>query len=298
MFEGSPNIGRVGVSQGHLVTEPARAVRDAARELEDLGFGALWYPESLIAKECFAAGALVLAATERIPVATGIANVWARDAMTMACGARTLAEAFPDRFLLGLGVSHAEQVGPHGFDYSKPVSTMRNYLDRMESLEYIGPEPSRPAPIMLAALRPKMLELARERTIGAHPFFVPVEHTRRAREILGDGKLLATKQTVILETDPDAARGLARSFTPFYLGKSNYSRALGWLGYSEADVADTGSDRLIDDVIAWGDVDAIARRVRSHLDAGADHVCVHVLSAASGFPMSEFRELAPMLLTL
>ncbi len=292
------DIGRVGISQGGFVTEPAAAVRSAARELEELGFGALWYPESLVAKECFAAGALLLSATEKVPVATGIANVWARDAMTMACGARTLEEAFPDRFLLGLGVSHAEQVGPHGFDYSKPVSTMRNYLDRMESLEYIGPEPAQPVPLMLAALRPKMLELARDRTKGAHPYFVPVEHTRRAREILGEGKVLATKQTVVLETDAGVARGIARSFTPFYLGKANYSKALNWLGYSETDVADGGSNRLIDDVIAWGDVAAITSRVQAHLDAGADHVCVHVLADAAGFPMDELRALAPSLLAL
>jgi probable F420-dependent oxidoreductase len=216
--------------------------------------------------------------------------------MTMACGARTLGEAFPGRFLLGLGVSHAEQVGPHGFDYSKPVSTMRNYLDRMEALEYVGPEPVRPVELMLAALRPKMLELARERTAGAHPYFVPVEHTRRAREILGAGKMLATKQTVILETDPDVARGLARSFTPFYLGKTNYSKALTWLGYSDEDVAGSGSDRLVDDVIAWGSVDKIAARIQAHIEAGADHVAVHVLARSSGFPMDELRALAPSLL--
>ena len=292
------NIGRVGVAQMGFVTSPAAEVRDAARELESLGYGALWYPESLVAKECFAAGTLLLAATERVPVATGIANVWARDAMTMACGARTLAEAFPGRFLLGLGVSHSEQVGPHGFDYTKPISTMRNYLDRMESLEYVGPEPAQPTPLILAGLRPKMLELARERAAGAHPYFVPVEHTRRAREILGPDKLLATKQTVIVDTDPAAARGLARSFTPFYLGKSNYSKALEWLGYSETEFVDGGSDRLVDDVIAWGDVDAIAARVLAHLDAGADHVCVHVLARSGPLPMDELRSLAPQLLAL
>ena len=292
------DLGRVGISQMGFVTEPAESVGRAARELEELGYGALWYPESLVAKECFAAGALLLAVTDRIPVATGIANVWARDAMTMACGARTLGEAFPGRFMLGLGVSHAEQVGPHGFDYAKPVSTMRSYLDRMESLAYVGAEPTQPVPLILAALRPKMLELARERSLGAHPYFVPVEHTRRAREILGGEKVLATKVTAIIDTDADAARGLARSFTPFYLGKTNYSKALTWLGYSDADVSGAGSDRLIDDVIAWGDVDAITSHVQAHLDAGADHVCVHVLADTTGFPLSELRALAPSLLAL
>ena len=291
-------IGRVGAAEVGFVTEPAGVVRSAARELEELGYGALWYPEPLIARECFAAGAMLLAATERIPVAAGIANLWARDAMTMATGERTLAEAFPGRFLLGLGVSHAEQVAAHGFEYSKPVSMMRDYLDRMDATSYIAHAPDTPAPRVLAALRPRMLELARDRTAGAHPYFVPVEHTRRAREILGDGKLLATKQTVVLETDADEARRIARAFTPFCLEKSNYSKNLVWLGYSEADVAGSGSDRLIDDVIAWGDVDAVTSRLQAHLDAGADHVCVHVLTDSGGFPIDEFRALAPSLLAL
>lgn len=292
------DIGRVGVAQTEFVTGPTQTVHHAGRELEELGYGALWYPETLTARECFAAGALLLAATERIPVGTGIANVWARDAMTMACGARTLAEAFPGRFLLGLGISHAEQVGPHGFDYTKPISTMRAYLDRMERLAYIGPEPAEPARVLLAALRPRMLELARERAVGAYPYFVPVEHTRRAREVLGEGKLLATKMTVILDTRAAEARRLARSFTPFYLEKGNYNRALAWLGYGEAEMVDGGSDRLVDDVIAWGDVDAIAARVRAHLDAGADHVCVHVLTESNELPSDELRELAPALVAL
>lgn len=290
------DIGRVGVSEVSFVTEPAVAVRAAARELEELGYGALWVPEPLIARECFTTAALLLAATERMLVATGIANAWARDAMTTACAARTLEEAFPGRFLLGLGISHAEQVGPHGFDYTKPVSTMRNYLDRMEAIDYIGPEPAQPVPVILAALRPKMLELARDRSLGAHPYFVPVEHTRRARQILGDGRLLATKQTVILETDAEKARRLARGFTPFYLTKANYAKNLLWVGYSEDDLKNGGSDRLIDDVIAYGGVDAITSRVQAHLDAGANHVCVHVLTGTAGFPIDELRTLAPSLL--
>ncbi len=292
------NLGRIGCWQVQFVTEPAVSVRAAARELEELGYGTFWYPEPLIAKECFAAGAIVLAATESVAVATGIANLWARDAMTMATGERTLAEAFPGRFLLGLGVSHAEQVSEHGFDYSRPVSLMRDYLDRMDATPDIATPPEIPATRLLAALRPKMLELARDRTAGAHPYFVPVEHTRRAREILGEGKLLATEVTVVLEQDAEAARRIARSFTPFYLGKANYSKNLLWLGYSEDDVAGAGSDGLIDDLVGWGDVDAVAARVKEHLDAGADHVCVQVLSESAGFPMAELRALAPSLLAL
>jgi len=292
------DLGRVGCWQAEIITEAAVNVRAAVAELEELGYGTLWYPEPLIAKDCFAAGAIVLAASESVKVATGIANLWARDAMTMAAGERTLAEAFPGRFVLGLGVSHAEQVSEHGFDYSKPVSLMRDYLDRMDATPNIAQAPEIPATRLLAALRPKMLELARDRTAGAHPYLVPVEHTRRAREILGEGKLLATEVTVILEHDPDTARRIAREFTPFYLSKANYAKNLVWLGYSEDEVKDGGSDRLIDDLVGWGDLDAVTARVKEHLDAGADHVCVQVLNESAGFPMAELRALAPSLLAL
>lgn len=292
------DLGRVGVWQVGFVTEPADVVRSASHEIEALGYGALWYPEPLVAHECFATGAIILSSTERIKVATGIANLWARDAMTMETGSRTLAQAFPGRFLLGLGVSHAEQVGELGFDYSKPVSMMRDYLDRMDWTPNIAHAPDRPSPRVLAALRPRMLELARDRAEGAHPYFVPVEHTRRAREILGDGKLLATEITVVLESDAETARGIAREFTPFYLSKANYSRNLVWLGYSEDEVAGAGSDRLIDDLVAWGEIDAVVERVKQHLDAGADHVCVQVLNRSGSFPMEELRALAPALTAL
>lgn len=291
-------IGRIGCWQAEFITEPAADVRAAAVELEELGYDTLWYPEPLIAKDCFAAAAIVLAATERVNVATGIANLWARDAMTMATGERTLAEAFPGRFVLGLGVSHAEQVAEHGFDYSKPVSTMRDYLDRMDATPSIAASPEIPATRLLAALRPKMLELSRDRASGAHPYLVPVEHTRRARDILGAGKLLATEVTVVLDADPTAARRIARAFTPFYLSKANYTRNLAWLGYGEDDLEGGGSDRLIDDLVAWGDVDAVTARVAEHLDAGADHVCIQVLTESAGFPLAELRALAPSLVSL
>ena len=292
------DIGRVGVWQAGFISEPAAATAAAAAEIEELGYEALWFPEALIGKECFATAGFLLASTERIPVATGIANVWARDALTTACGANTLEEAYPGRFVLGLGISHAEQVGPLGFDYARPVSTMRSYVERMRDMSYIGPEPASPPPLILAALRPRMLELARDISMGAHPYFVPVEHTRRAREILGDGPWLAPEQTVVLETDTAKARRIAREFTPFYLSKANYANNLLWCGYSEEDVAGAGSDRLVDDVVAWGDVDAIAARVQAHLDAGADHVGVQVLHDGDGFPVSQLRELAPALLAL
>ncbi len=290
------DIGRVGVWLSSFVREGASRVAEGAREIEELGYGAIWYPEALGTRECFSVGALLLGATERITVATGIANVWARDAITMATGSQTLGEAYPGRFLLGLGISHVEQVGPHGFEYTKPVATMRGYLDRMDEAPFYGVAPAPPVTRILAALRPPMLELARERTAGAHPYFVPVEHTRRAREILGPDRFLAPEQPVVLERDPERARQIARTHVPVYLRLENYRKNLLWLGYTEEDVADGGSDRLVDDVVVQGDVDAIAERVRAHHQAGADHVCVQPLIDRDGFPLAELRELAPALL--
>ncbi len=291
--------GRVGAWLTGFVSLTAKQSIEAVQEIEELGYGSAWYPEAFGTKECFSAGGLLLGATSRIIIGTGIANLWARNAVAMANGARTLGEAYPGRFLLGLGVSHAEQVGPHGLPYAKPISTMRTYLDDMEAAPFFGREPEPSVPIVLAALRPKMLELATERTEGAHPYFVPVEHTRRSREILGSGKLLAPEQAVVLSDDPAKAREIARSHTPFYLGLENYRKNLLWLGYDEADVADGGSDRLVDDVVAMGGVDVIAARVRAHLDAGADHVCIQPLIAEQDrFPLAELRELAPALLGL
>ena len=291
--------GRIGVWLTGFVGLSAKQSIEAVQEIEELGYGAVWYPEAFGTKECFSAGALLLGATSRIVVATGIANLWARNAVAMANGARTLGEAYPGRFLLGLGVSHVEQVGPHGLPYSKPISTMRRYLDEMESAPYFAPESKPAVPYILAALRPKMLEVAAERTHGAHPYFVPVEHTRRSREIMGAGKFLAPEQAVVLSSDPAKAREVAREHVPFYLGLENYRKNLLWLGYSEDDLADGGSEQVVDDVVAMGSVEAIAERVAAHFEAGADHVCIQPLIAEQDrFPLAELRELAPALLSL
>ena len=293
------NPGRIGVWLTGFVGQSAGKSVEAIQEIEQLGYGAAWYPEAFGTKECFSTGGLLLGATSRIVVATGIANLWARNAVAMANGARTLGEAYPSRFLLGLGVSHVEQVGPHGVPYSKPISTMRRYLDEMESAPFFGPEPEPAVPTVLAALRPKMLEVAAERTAGAHPYFVPVEHTRRSREIIGAGKFLAPEQAVVLSDDPVKAREIAREHTPFYLGLENYRKNLEWLGYSDEDLAGAGSETLVEDVVAMGGVDAIAERVQAHLEAGADHVCIQPLIAEQDrFPLAELRELAPALLSL
>ncbi|MER7984623.1 LLM class F420-dependent oxidoreductase [Streptomyces noursei] len=291
-------IGRVGVWHGGLGRLPASTARQAAAEIEQLGYGALWFGEGSATKEAFTHAGLLLAATERITVATGIANIWGRDAASANGAALTLAEAHDGRFLLGLGASHAPLVQLRGHAYAKPLAAMRDYLDALDSAPYEGPLPD-PAPArVLAALGPKMLELARDRAAGAHPYFVPVEHTARAREVLGAGPLLAPEQAVLLETDPAKARALAREHhTRFYLELPNYVGNLRRFGFGDDDFAGGGSDRLVDALVAWGDVDTVRRRVQEHLDAGADHVALQPLAADRGLGLDQLRELAPAVLT-
>jgi probable F420-dependent oxidoreductase len=290
------NLGRVGLWH-FLDVFPASTARAAAREIEQMGFKALWIPEAL-GREAFTHAALLLGATERLIVATGIANVWARDAMAMAAAQKTLAEAYPGRFLLGMGVSHAPLVaGVRGHDYARPLTYLRRYLDTMDAAPYMAAAPAEVPPRVLAALHPKSLELARERAWGSHPYFVPPEHTARARRALGPGKLLAPEQMVCLERDPSTARAVARQTMQMYLGLPNYVRNLRALGFGSDDVANGGSDRLVDAIVAWGDIDAIATRVKAHQDAGADHVCLQVLRAKpTELPREEWHELAAALL--
>ena len=286
------DLGRVGIWH-FLDIFPSATAQDAAREIERLGFRTLWIPEA-IGREAFAHSALLLAGTERLIVATGIANVWARDAMAMAAAQKTLAEAYPGRFLLGMGVSHAPLVaGMRGHDYDKPLTYLRRYLDAMDAAPFMAVAPPEPPPRVLASLHPKSLELARERAWGSHPYFVPPEHTARARKILGPGKLLAPEQMVCFETEPSVARAVARQAMQTYLGLPNYVRNLRALGFSDADVANGGSDRLVDAIVVWGGIDAIVKRVKAHHDAGADHVCLQALRQnPAELPRDEWREIA------
>ncbi|MEW9517017.1 LLM class F420-dependent oxidoreductase [Streptomyces tubercidicus] len=289
-------IGRVGVWHRGLGGVTGAVARQAAGEIEQLGYGALWFGETA-ATEAVSQAALLLGATERITVATGIANIWVRDASAMNAAAQTLAEAYDGRFLLGLGASHAPLVGARGHTYAKPLAAVREYLDAMDAAPYAGPVAEPPPARVLAALGPKMLELARDRTAGAHPYFVTPEHTARAREILGTGPLLAPEQAVLLETDPAKARAVAREHhTGLYLQLPNYTGNLRRLGFGDEDFADGGSDRLVDAIVAWGDVDAIRRRVAEHHDAGADHVAVQPIAPDRGLGIEQLRELAPVLL--
>ena len=220
--------------------------------------------------------------------------------MTMAPGQLTLSEAFPGRFLLGLGVSHQPMVDfVRGHHYDKPLTKMREYLEAMDRAIYMAPRPDEEPRRVLAALGPKMLELAAAKALGAHPYFVPVEHTAFAREVLGEGPMLCPEQAVVLSTDPDEARAAARQHMATYLTLPNYTNNLRRFGWGDDDLADGGSDALVDAIVAWGDEDAIVARVRAHLDAGADHVCVQVLGEnAAALPMAQWRALAPALLAL
>jgi len=290
-------LGSIGIWTRQLEDQPAAKAQEAAAELEQLGFGAIWFGEAY-GREAFTHAGLLLAATGRIVIATGIANIYARDPVTMAAAQKTLAEAYPDRFVLGLGVSHVPLVEQmRGHRYEKPVPTMRAYLDAMDKAPYRAAPPTSKPIRMLAALGPKMLQLAAERTEGAHPYNVNPEHTAQARGILGSGPYLCPEQAVVLETDAAKARQIGRAFLGIYLGLPNYANNFLRLGFDEADLQNGGSDRLIDAIIGWGDLYAIRNRIRAHQSAGADHVCVQVLTAdPQVLAMREWRELAPALL--
>lgn len=291
------DLGRVGIWTFQLEGHPSAQGQAAAAEIEALGYGALWLPEA-VGREAFSNAALLLSATRRMVVATGIASIYARGPMAMNGGWRTLSEAFPERFLLGIGVSHQPAVEfIHGSHYGPPLATMRDYLDRMDASMFLAEQPAIEPQRVLAALGPKMLALAAERAAGAHSYFTTPEHTATAREILGPGKLLAPEQKVVLETDPAEARRIARAAMGMYLGLPNYTNNLLRLGFAADDFADGGSDRLVDAIVAWGDEEAVRTRVQQHHDAGADHVCIQVLPHdGRSIPLEEWRRLAPALL--
>jgi len=289
-------LGRVGVWSTAVPNKPAAEVREHLAEYEALGYPAIWFGEAF-SRENMSAATLALSWTQNLVVATGISNVYARDAAAANAGMKTLGEAFPGRFVLGLGISHQHAVAMRGQEYGPPIATMRAYLDALEAAPYMGPEPAERVPIVLAALGPKMLDLARDRTDGAHPYFVPPEHTAQARERLGPGKVLAPEQAVILTDDAERARELAREHCAFYLTAPNYRNSMLRLGLEESDLEDGGSDRLLERIVVWGDEVAIWDRVKGHLDAGADHVCIQTLPSGE-LDLDVLRRLAPALLEL
>jgi len=253
---------------------PPDQLRDFARKLEDWDYSALWLPEA-VGRDPFVVIAHLAASTRKLVFATGIANIYARDPMTMTAIRNTLGDIAPGRFIMGLGVSHQHLVsGVRGHEYKKPVSTMRQYLEGMDKALYMAPKPAEQPPIVLAALRRNMLKLAAEKTRGAHPYFVTPEHTQRARELIGPDAWLCPEQMVLLETDPAKARAIARQHMKIYLGLPNYRNSLLELGFTNDELDNDGSDRLVDAIVAWGDETAIRDRIQQHRDAGATHVCI------------------------
>jgi probable F420-dependent oxidoreductase len=268
-------ITKLGVwaATDHLSAPDAAAF---ARRVETWGYGALWIPEGL-GREIFSASAWLLANTSALTVASGIANIYARDPVASTAAQKGLNEQSGGRFLLGLGVSHVPLVEVRKHAYGKPLATMRAYLQGMAEADYRAIAPPAQPKTVLAALGPKMLELSAELADGAHPYNVPPEHTRQARSILGAGKLLCVEQAAILETNAAEARATARRFLAFYFGLPNYVDNWRRLGFTDPDFAGGGSDRLIDAVVVWGDEKAIRGRIQEHWQAGADHVCVQAI---------------------
>lgn len=280
-------LGPLGVWWSGARREAGGLDEEAAQALEEAGYGAIWssagfHPglSSRFEK--------LLRATERVVVASGIASVWVNEPAELAAGASALSEAYGDRFLLGLGASHAAIVE----GYENPYSRVASFLDGLDAARpTVAPQRR-----VLAALGLRMLRLAAARSAGAHPYFVPVEHTRQARRILGSGALLAPEVSAVVETDAARARERARAFTTGYLGLPNYADNLRRLGYPAGELTAGGSDRVVDDVVAWGDVEAVAARVREHVEAGADHVCVQLLPEVEGFPLDDYLALAAAIL--
>ena len=270
------NLGKLGVWTSLDGMTSAEALAYAQR-VETLGYPALWLPESR-GRNVIALSAWLLSGTTKLTVASGIANIYARDAMASASAHKGLNEQSGGRFLLGLGVSHAPTVQTvRGHRYDKPVTTMRAYLEAMRAVPYVAPPPNKTGPIVLAALGPKMLALSAELTDGAHPYCTTPEHTALARKVLGPGKLLCPELMVLLETDPEKARRGARTALAPYMALANYANNWRRLGYGDDDFAGGGSNRFVDANVAWGDEGAIRRRIQEHADAGADHVCIQPL---------------------
>jgi len=253
-----------------------------ARRIEALGYGTLWINDGM-GSDPMVLAAKILSATTRLQVALGVANIYSRDATMMVGGQFGLNEQWNGRFLLGLGASHAFIVeGMRGHQYGKPVATMRAYLDAMDAVQYGGVASAEKPLRVLAALGPKMLELARDRADGAHPFSTTPEHTAMARGILGPGKLLLVEQKVMLESDPAVARAVGRGLAAGLATMPNYRASLERMGFDESDFAGAGSDRAADALVAWGDIDAIRARLQAHWDAGADQVAVQVMTKDGG----------------
>ncbi|MDQ4037484.1 MAG: LLM class F420-dependent oxidoreductase [Actinomycetota bacterium] len=282
-------LGATGVWSGPLRRHQDAGERaDAAAELEDLGYGTLWIPGGRggdILDDC----EVLLGATSRAVVAVGILNIWMHDPAEVAVGHHRLADRWGHRFLLGLGISHVELVGKR---YMRPYSAMVEFIDALDQAQPRVPADER----IIAALGPRMLGLCAERSLGTHPYNTMPSHTREAREVLGPGPIVAPEQAVVLETDPATARAVARESLANHLTRPNYINQWRRHGFTDDDLRDGGSDRLIDALVAWGDEEAIRARVQEHRAAGADHVCVQVFPGTQGLPRESWRRLAAALI--
>ena len=287
-------LGGIGIWEAAMRYGDPAAAGDYAAEVEELGYSAVWIPD--VGGDLFGALGSLLASTSSITVASGVLNLWAQDPTRSAAGFHELVAKYGPRVLIGIGVSHGPVVdGAEPGRYRRPLARMREFLDALDA----APEPLPVGDRVLAALGPRMLELARDRAGGAHPYLVTPEHTATAREILGAGRLLAPEQGVVLETDPTRARDIARKNLAAYFGLPNYVNNWRRYGFDDADVTAPGSDRLIDALVAWGDEQAIAERVGQHRQAGADHVCIQVMvdrDDMAVFPVEQWRRLAPALI--
>lgn len=287
-------IGPVGVWLGGAARKDMGALPEVAAAIDELGFGALWIGGGNPDQRALDDLARLLEATSDLVVATGIANIWAWTPEALHAASGEIEAAYPGRFILGLGVSHPSLVSALGHEYRRPVAAMKEFLDGLDRAA--ADSGNRPPLRVLAALRSRMLHLARERSGGAHPYFVPVAHTAVARKVLGPTALLATEQAVVIEADPDRARAVARLHVSRYLQLPNYVHNLAEYGFGDEDFANGGSDRLVDAIVAWGPVEAVAARVREHLDSGADHVAIQPLEPDGGLGLDQLRRLAPGLI--
>ena len=285
------NLSGVGLWSSQLRYGNPDEAAEAAAELDGLGFTALWIPD--VGGPVLDSVDNLLAATEKTVIATGILNLWMHEPAEVAARYAALTETHGERFLLGIGVSHAPLIdSKEPGRYRKPLAATKAFLDGIDA----SPQPVPTANRVLAALGPKMLQLSATRAGGAHPYLTVPEHTRQAREVLGPAAMLLPEQTVLLTEDRDQAREIGIPWLRSYLALPNYANHLLRLGFTEDDVSSV-SDRLFDGLIAWGDEDAVRRRVQEHLDAGADHVCVQVLTAdPREFPREQWRRLAEALL--
>jgi len=269
------NLGTIGVD-AVMDSMAGPELAQFARKIEKLGYSALWFPEAF-GRDPFALAAHLLTVTDKLIVGTAIANVWKRVPVAMLSGARTLAEMFPDRFVLGIGISHGPMVTRLGINYAKPVDFMRDYIAQLKAAPYSGARPSSEAPILVAALLPKMLRLTAAETDGTIPTFVTPERTAQIRAEIGPDKLICVQQVSMLEKDASKARTAIRGLIAFYLRLPNYLQSFRLMGFDDSDFADGGSDRIVDAMVAWGEEQAIRDRVAAQYKAGATHVCITLL---------------------